>query len=625
MTSAGTRSRRLARFTTGSLTLAASAIVAACATSSSGSMGSAPGTWSGVVAPTPLPPMATAASTTDPRVGLKAGLTDAGSAISGLRLVSHVSKPAMLTGEGGARGLTFANSDLAFRGNLVFQGNFSGFQIWDISNPASPALKKAVVCATGQGDPSIYGNLLFLSSESTGNRTDCGTQGIQDRVSMDRMVGVRIYDISDINNPRKVADIQTCRGSHTHTLVPDPNDPGVVYVYVSGSAGVRSGEELAGCVDAPIDSANTSRFRVEVIKVPLAHPEQAQIVNYARIFSDLEAPHAHGAAPSDEPPRQRPAGAAQRPRGGPNQCHDITVYPAIGLAGGACGGYGLLIDIKDPVNPKRLQAVGDTNFAFWHSATFNNDGTKVLFTDEWGGGTLPKCRADDPIDWGGDAIFTLTNDHLTQRAYFKMPAAQTKTENCVAHNGSLIPIPGRDIMVQGWYQGGLDVIDFTDPNHPYEVAYFDRGPVDANSLVTAGYWAGYWYNGHIIGSEIARGLDIFELVPNRYLSQNEIDAAKLVHLDQFNPQSQPKITWPAAFPVVRSYLDQLVRGNGLAAARTSAIATQLNAAEALSGGARRDALNTIATQLDADANGAADAARVRKMAGAVRDLANASM
>jgi hypothetical protein len=623
MTSVRATSRRLTRFTAGSLTLAAGALVASCATSTGGSM-SASGSSAGVQ-PVSLPPIPTAASTTDPRVGLKAGLTDAGSAINGLRLVSHVDKPDALSGEGGARGLTFANSDLAFRGNLVFQGNFSGFQIWDISNPASPVMRKAVVCATGQGDPSIYGNLLFLSSESTGNRTDCGTQGIQDRVSTDRMVGVRIYDVSDINNPRKVIDVQTCRGSHTHTLVPDPNDPGVVYVYVSGSAGVRSGEELAGCVNAPIDSANTSLFRVEVIKVPVAHPEQAQVVNYARIFNDLDPAHSHGAAPSDGPPRQRPAGAAARPRGGPNQCHDITVYPAIGLAGGACGGYGLLIDIRDPVNPKRLQAVGDTNFAFWHSATFNNDGSKVLFTDEWGGGTQPKCRADDPIDWGGDAIFTLSNDHLTQGAYFKMPAAQTKEENCVAHNGSLIPVPGRDLMVQGWYQGGLDVIDFTDPRHPYEVAYFDRGPVDASKMVTAGYWAGYWYNGHIIGSEIARGLDIFELQPNKYLSQNEIDAAKLVHLDQFNPQSQVKFTWPAAFPVVRSYLDQLVRGNGLASSRTSAIASQLNAAEAASGAARRDALNAIAAQLDADAGSAADAARVRKMAGAVRDLANASM
>jgi hypothetical protein len=587
--------------------------------------GSAAAQASASVHPVSLPPIPTAASTTDPRVGLRAGLTNAGEAARGMRLVSHTPKPSILEGEGGARGLTFANSDLAFRGNYVYQGNFSGFQIWNIANPAKPVLRKAVVCATGQGDPSIYKNLLFLSSESTGNRTDCGTGGVTDRVSTDRMVGVRIYDVSDMANPRKVIDIQTCRGSHTHTLVPDPKDPNVVYIYISGSAGVRPGEELAGCVDAPIDSANTSRFRVEVIRVPLAHPEQAKVVNYARIFNDLAAANAHGAAPGDtgasaRPARTTPTGAPVQ-RTGPNQCHDITVYPAIGLAGGACGGYGLLLDIRDPANPKRLQAVGDTNFAFWHSATFNNDGTKVLFTDEWGGGTQPKCRFDDPIDWGGDAIFNLQNGHLTQAAYFKMPAAQTRQENCVAHNGSLVPVPGRDIMVQGWYQGGLDVIDFTDASHPYEIAYFDRGPVDSTKMVTAGFWAGYWYNGHIIGSEIARGLDIFELTPSEYLSQNEIDAAKLVHFDTFNPQLQPKIVWPAAFPVVRAYLDQLVRGQGLSSARTSAIAEQINRAEKLKGAARRKALQTLATQLDSDASSAADAARVRKMASAVRDLA----
>jgi hypothetical protein len=602
------------------MALAAGALGAvSCATATSGG--------SMAVQPMPLPPMATAASTTDPRAGLRAGISDAGVAASNMRLVSHSAKPSMLDGEGGPRGLTYANSDLAFRGNYAYQGNFSGFQIWDLSNPASPVLRKTLVCGTGQGDPSIYGNLLFISSEGTGNRTDCGTQGVSEAVSHDRMVGVRIFDISDMENPRKVADIQTCRGSHTHTLVPDPMDPGVVYVYVSGSAGVRSADELAGCLDAPIDSANTSRFRIEVIRVPLAHPEQAKIVSYARLFNDLAAAHAHGAAPGDTaaPRRTPPAGGPAPVRTGPNQCHDITVYPAVGLAGGACGGYGLLIDIRDPVNPKRLQAVGDTNFAFWHSATFNNDGTKVLFTDEWGGGTQAKCRADDPIDWGGDAIFTLRDGRLTQGAYFKMPAAQTRQENCVAHNGSLVPVPGRDLMVQGWYQGGLDVIDFTDANHPFEIAYFDRGPLDSTKMVTAGYWAGYWYNGHIIGSEIARGLDVFELTPSPWLSQNEIDAAKLVHWDTFNPQLQPKITWPAAFPVVRSYLDQLVRGQGLASARTSAIASQVNAAERMSGGARRDALNALATQLDGDASRAADAARVRAMAGAVRNLANASM
>jgi hypothetical protein len=604
------------------LALAAGVLSAvSCASSMSGG-------GSAGVRPVSLPPMATAASTTDPRVGLRAGLTDAGVAAHNIRLISHSAKPSVLEGEGGARGLTFANSDLAFAGNYVYQGNFSGFQIWDIANPAAPVLRKAVVCATGQGDPSIYGNLLFLSSESTGNRTDCGTGGVADKVSMDRMVGVRIYDISDLANPRKVMDVQTCRGSHTHTLVPDPTDKSIVYVYVAGSAGVRAGEELAGCVDGPIDSANTARFRIEVIRVPLAHPEEAKVVSYARVFNDLAAAHAHGAAPGDtaappRAPRANPAGGPPAPRTGPNQCHDITVYPAIGYAAGACGGYGLLLDIRDPVNPKRLQAVGDTNFAFWHSATFNNDGTKLLFTDEWGGGTQPKCRFDDPIDWGGDAIFTLKNGRLTQGAYFKMPAAQTRQENCVAHNGSLVPVPGRDIMVQGWYQGGLDVIDFTDASHPYEIAYFDRGPVDSTKMVTAGYWAGYWYNGHIIGSEIARGLDVFELVPSEYLSQNEIDAAKLVRFDTFNPQMQPKLVWPAAFPVVRSYLDQLVRGRGLASSRTSAIAAQLNAAEQVSGAARRSALTSLASQLDGDAAGAADAARVRAMAAAVRDLSNA--
>ena len=611
--------RRITRWTVSSLSLATGVMTAASCTGSSGGLQTIS-----------LPPATMSASTTDPRVGLRAGMTNAGEAAHNMVLVSHRAKSDSLDGEGGARGLTFANSDLAFHGNYVYQGNFSGFQIWDISNPASPVLRKTLVCGTGQGDPSIYGNLLFISSESTGDRTDCGTGGVPDRVSKDRMVGVRIFDVSDIAHPRKVMDVQTCRGSHTHTLVPDPTDKSIVYVYVSGSAGVRSSEELAGCVDGPIDSTNAARFRIEIIRVPLAHPEEAKIVSTARIFNGLMAAASHGAAPGDagapaRTPRPGASGAFLGPRGGPNQCHDITVYSAIGLAGGACGGYGLLIDIRDPVNPKRLQAVGDSNFAFWHSATFNNDGTKILFTDEWGGGTQAKCRFDDPIDWGGDAIFTLNNGRLAQGAYFKMPAAQTKQENCVAHNGSLVPVPGRDLMVQGWYQGGLDVIDFTDASHPFEIAFFDRGPVDSTKLITAGYWAGYWYNGHIIGSEIARGLDIFELTPSAYLSQNEIDAAKLVHWDEFNPQNQPKIVWPAAFPVVRSYLDQLVRGKGLARARTTAIASELSNAEQLSGAGRKGALNALASQLDADAPGASDAARVRAMAAAVRELANVTM
>ncbi|HSU97541.1 MAG TPA: hypothetical protein VLI40_09940, partial [Gemmatimonadaceae bacterium] len=307
-------------------------------------------------------------------------------------------------------------------------------------------------------------------------------------------------------------------------------------------------------------------------------------------------------------------------RGGPSQCHDITVYPSVGLAAGACSGYGLLLDIKDPTHPVRIQAVADSNFSFWHSATFNNDATSLLYTDEWGGGTQPKCRASDPIDWGADALFTLRNRQLKHVGYFKMPAAQTATENCVAHNGGLVPVPGRDIMVQGWYQGGVSVFDFTDPAHPKEIAYFDRGPIDASKLVIGGYWAGYYYNGYIYGSEIARGLDVFKLTPTADLTQNEIDAANLVRFDRLNPQSQPKLVWPAAFPVALAYVDQLVRDNGLPAARTTAITTALKSAEQMSGAKRSAALRTLAGQLDHDATSASDAKRVRALAAVVQGL-----
>jgi hypothetical protein len=587
-------------------------------------------------------------STTDPRVGLKAGLQDAGTAIENLNLVAHVDKPSAFVPTTAdprdARGLNFANSDMAFQGHWAVQGNFSGFQIWDISNPHSPKLRTAYLCATDQGDPSLWGNLLFISAEATRNRLDCGMGGVQDTVSKDRMRGVRIFDISDIDHPKQVADIQTCRGSHTHTLVPDLHDKSIVYVYVSGSAGVRSPNELAGCsTGTQAENAATAWYRIEVIKVPVAHPDESKIVSSPRIFDSLTAPPVHGNPAGDT---AAAAAAAARGRGGrgggagrgnfaargpqpprdlgPNQCHDITVYPAIGLAGGACAGYGLLLDIRDPAHPKRIQAVADSNFSFWHSATFNNAGTSLIFTDEWGGGTQPKCRSIDPLDWGGDALFRLSHDRLTQASYFKMPAVQTSQENCVAHNGGLIPVPGRDIMAQGWYQGGIDVYDFTDVSHPVEIAYFDRGPIDATKMVTGGFWAAYWYNGYIYGSEIARGLDIFELKPSKYLTQNEIDAAKLVHMDRYNPQLQPKLVWPAAFPVVRSYLDQLVRDNGLPEARTSAIAAAVDAAQKESGAARRASLDKLAASLDGDVSKASDTHRVRLMASAVRDLAKAT-
>jgi hypothetical protein len=614
--------------------------------------------------------------TTDPRAHLKAGLYDAGVAAKGMELVAHRNKPDVFHPDAPG-GLVFANSDMAFGGRYLYQGNFSGFQIWDIADPTNPTLAHAEECFTEQGDVSIDGHLLFVSAENTGSRLDCSTKGVQDSVSKDRMVGIRIFNVADPKNPKQVADIQTCRGSHTHTLVPDPTDKGIVYVYVSGLARVRSSSEMAGCVGTGVNDPASSMFRIEVIRVPLANPAAARIVSSARIFNDLAAAPTHGLAYADTAngavlrvPRRyvsqvpgtataadtvhiahlfsllflqhgdslkmapyadslRAAGVAlvlppeiYHPSG-PSQCHDITVYPAVGLAGGACSGYGLLLNIKDPVHPTRLQAVSDSNFAFWHSATFSNDASKMIFTDEWGGGTQPKCRATDPIHWGADRI--LTNDHntLTQVGYYKMPAAQTSTENCVAHNGSLVPVPGRDIIVQAWYQGGASVVDITDPTNPKEIAYFDRGPIDSTKLVLGGYWSTYYYNGYIYGSEIARGIDVLKLTPTADLTQNEIDAANLVRFRELNVQEQPKLVWPAAFPVARAYVDQLVRDGGLPEARTTAISGALMTAEKATGAKRTATLQKLATDLDRDAKNASDAPRVRALAKVVRGLETA--
>jgi hypothetical protein len=571
----------------------------------------------------------------------------------------------------------------------VIQGKFSGVQVWDVTNPQHPVLKKAFVCPGSQSDVSVYRKLLFVSGEALNGRTDCGTQGVSDTVSHDRLRGIRIFDITDIANPRPITEVQTCRGSHTHTVVTAPSDTDNVFIYVSGSAPVRSPNELAGCSDAlPDSNPNSALFRIEVIQVPLAHPEQAHIVSSPRIFQNLAAPARHGEAPEDVAARQRTVDSARtagafivkidgrdqivgrgfttpqldsivkarggtgtptaadtatlraalqgiidarfaanrRPPTGPTQCHDITVYPAIGLAGGACGGYGLLLDIRDPKNPTRIGAAADSNFSFWHSATFNNDGTKVLFTDEWGGGLQPRCRVTDKPQWGADAIFTLAGSTMTFKSYYKLPAPQTSNENCVAHNGTLIPIPGRDIMAQGWYQGGISVFDWTDPSHPREIAFFDRGPMDSTKLLGAGSWSAYWYNGYIFSSEIARGLDIFELVPSGFLSQNEIDAAKLIHFDYLNAQDQQKLVWPANPVVARAYLDQLARTNGLAPDKIAAVRKALARAVGMSGQGRKDALMQLATQLHGDAPGAPDQAsqaKVHALAAAVTDLANA--
>jgi len=568
----------------------------------------------------PLPAGMTGADVNDPRYKLKPGLYDAGEIAMGLKRLTSLHKPdafelgttdandprtlRMLQqlGEGDPAKmsatlksvlaeLAFANSDLAFQSKYLFQGNFYGVSIYDISNPAQTSLITTLVCPGGQGDVSVYGNLMFMSVEMPNGRVDCGTQGFPPNpplpkgtkptrensmpaASKDRFRGVRIFDIADIRNPKQIAAVQTCRGSHTHTLLVDPNDKDNVYIYVSGTSFVRQNDELAGCSDGmPDKNANTALFRIDVIKVPLTHPQDAAIVNSPRVFMD---PRTGALAGLNN-------GGSHDQRGAKpvstNQCHDITVYPQIGLAAGACSGNGLLLDIKDPVHPRRVDAVNDPNYAYWHSASFSNDGTKAVFTDEWGGGLGARCRPNDPIKWGADAIFSIHDDKLIFDNYYKLPAAQGDSENCVAHNGSLIPVPGRDIEVQSWYQGGVSIMDFTDPKKPFEIAYFDRGPIDPKVLVLGGDWSAYWYNGNIYASEIARGLDVFELVPSKFLTQNEIDAAKTIHMNELNVQHQQRIEWPAQLVVASAYLDQLERSQALPAGKITSLRNAIATAE----------------------------------------------
>jgi hypothetical protein len=613
----------------------------------------------------PLPAGMTGSDANDPRAKLSPGLYDAGETAMGMKHLMLFKKPDAfqlgtddpadpkvqktlgLLGVGDPSKmpkpfqmviaqLAFANSDLAFQGNHLFQGNFYGVNIYDIANPAKTRLLTSMVCPGGQGDVSVYKNLLFMSVEMPNGRLDCSPQGFppapppaagqENKPSLpapqkERFRGVRIFDIADISNPKQVAAVQTCRGSHTHTLVVDPNDKNNVYIYVSGTSFVRQNEELAGCSgETPDKDPNTALFRIDVIKVPLAAPQNAQVVSSPRVFMDprtgalngLNNGGTHGKEGLEKPSDT-------------NQCHDITVYSAIGLAAGACSGNGILLDIKDPVNPKRVDAVNDPNYSYWHSASFSNDGKKVVFTDEWGGGLGARCRANDPNKWGADAIFHLKDDKLSFASYYKMPAAQGDSENCVAHNGSLVPVPGRDIEVQSWYQGGISVVDFTDADHPVEIAYFDRGPIDPKMLVLGGDWSAYWYNGNIYASEIARGLDIFELTPTQHLTQNEIDAAKAVRVAELNVQNQQKIEWPRKLVVAKAYVDQLERSQALPSDQITALRQAIQNAESSHLNRKEiGKLKSLAPSLEksaGQAKSAADSARLQALAEILRQPA----
>jgi uncharacterized protein (DUF305 family) len=579
--------------------------------------------------------------TDDPRAGLAAGFRDAEEAILNLALVASLPKPTGFfdpenpagfppelpsEGDDGEDGeeaeprfgerspfLSFSNTDMAFAGDILAAGNYHGFNLYRLGGDA-PQLISSVVCPGGQGDVSIVGDLLLVSVQDTRARVDCGRQGVSDEVSEDRFRGLRIFDISNPASPQQVGIVQTCRGSHTHSVVASDDD--TIIVYNSGTSSVRPSEELAGCVSGLPGDADTALFSIDVIEIPVANPAASRIVDSPRVFADDETGRIAGLWEGGD------HGDGTQSTRRTDQCHDITVFPSLNLAAGACSGNGIIFDITDPRAPTRIDAVVDQRFAYWHSATFNNDGTKVLFTDEWGGGGRPRCRAQDPSDWGADAIFDINEGRLEFASYFKIPTAQSEVENCVAHNGSIIPVPGRDIFVQSWYQGGISVVDFTDSANPFEIGYFDRGPVHPDILASGGYWSSYWYDGRIYGTEIGRGLDVFTLVESEFMTANEIAAANLA--DQgatFNPQLQTQVTWPDHPVVALAYVDQMVRSGALTAEQAEALTSALeNAVAPVEAGSSNADLASDLLALAGDLPESDDGSQAGRHAAALRSV-----
>ncbi len=403
---------------------------------------------------------------------------------------------------------TALNTDWAFQGRYAFGGNFDGFTVYDIRRPTKPRIVTQVLCPGSQNDVSVRGNLLFLSTDSQRTTDSCDNAPSTPEAPGERWEGIRIFDIADPANPAYIASVKTTCGSHTHTLVPGKRGERAVYLYVSSYN--LAGADLPNC-PLPHD-------RISIVKVPTRHPEKARVVATPVLFPDGGFPGSETGSPT-------------------TGCLDITVFPERDVAAGACLGDGVLFDISRRTHPRVITTVRDeANFAFWHSATFNNDATKVVFTDELGGGAGATCNAEVGPERGADAVYDIVGRgdrrKLEFRSYFKIPRTNTETENCVAHNGSLIPVRGRDIMVQAWYQGGISVWDFTDSRRPREIGFWERGPLDDETLVVGGSWSAYWYNGYVFSNDIQKGLDVLQLTDRRTHS------ARHVRFREFNAQTQ---------------------------------------------------------------------------------------
>jgi hypothetical protein len=410
--------------------------------------------------------------------------------------VQHV---ANLPRSGGDSGLFDFHTDIAFWGDMAIQGSYGGINFYDISKPHKTSIITEFICPGGQGDPSVSpdGTLVFMSVDSAQVSGECGS-GASSPVVPTSWEGVRIIDISDLGNIEQIATVQTDCGSHTHTLVPGDED--TLYLYVSSYG-----------PNPAFPNCQPPHDKISIIEVPLDDPASASVANEVVLFPD--------------------GGAA-----GTVGCHDITVFPEKDLAGGACMGQGVLLDISDPLNPYVITSVTDPNFAFWHSATFTNDANSVIFTDELGGGVGATCIEELYPERGANAYFDIVGEgddrEFVFRSYFKIPRLQGDDENCVAHNASIIPTTnGRTYIVQSWYQGGVSIVDYTDPDNPTEVGYFERGV--ASEFFLGGSWSAYWYNGFVYSSDILKGLDVIKVT-----GLQGVPSANSITQEYFNAQTQ---------------------------------------------------------------------------------------